>query len=418
MLKISDNAHYLLYEDGTPFFYLADTAWASFGNVPLELWEPYLRYRQMQGFNALQISVLPIIHDRSVGPDLVEPFARKDNGAYDFSQRNEAYFAKAEKMTQMAVDYGFIPVLGMIWCCYAVQRNDVNPNRMSLDEVREFSTFAAERFKKFDPMFFISGDTPQHDDEEIDRYCVSLESTKAVCPDALYTMHICGGRTLHERLIDGVDFYMYQSGHGAGSQQSSQGLAKQFKELPLKPIVNGEPCYEGHGRMGSKDRNKFSAFDVRRATWQSLLSGANMGITYGAQGIWSGQVKGMRLMAEKRKFEAYDWEFAYQLEGSWDVGFAKWVYENFKLADIEPVDIVKNEDNEIVVAADSAMTKIVAYAPYTTSIEFDIDLSEYTCSCINLNDRRIWMPPVRTGSTSVFELPQFNHDMLFIAIRK
>jgi len=394
MLKISDNAHYLVYEDGTPFFYLADTAWASFGNVPLELWEPYLRYRQMQGFNALQISVLPIIHDRSVGPGLVEPFAKKDNGAYDFSQRNEAYFAKAEKMTQMAVDYGFIPVLGMIWCCYAVQRNDANLNRMSLDEVREFSTFAAKRFK------------------------VSLEATKAVCPDALYTMHIAGGRTLHERLIDGVDFYMYQSGHGAGSQQSSQGLAKQFQELPLKPIVNGEPCYEGHGRMGAKDRNKFSAFDVRRATWQSLLSGANMGITYGAQGIWSGQVKGMRLMAEKRKFEAYDWEFAYQLEGSWDVGFAKWVYENFKLADIEPVDIVKNEDNEIVVAADSAMTKIVAYAPYTTSIEFDIDLSEYTCSCINLNDRRIWTPPVRTGGTSVFELPQFNHDMLFIAIKK
>ena len=114
----------------------------------------------------------------------------------------------------------------------------------------------------------------------------------------------------------------------------------------------------------------------------------------------------------------HDWEFAYQLEGSWDVGFAKWVFESFKLADIEPVDLVGNEDSEIVVAADAARTKIVAYAPYTTSIEFDIDLSGYTCSCINLNDRRIWMPPVRTGKRSVIELPQFNHDMLFIAIEK
>ena len=418
MLKVSDNARYLVYEDGTPFFYLADTAWASFGNVPLELWEPYLRHRKMQGFNALQISILPIIHDRSVGPGLVEPFAKKENGAYDFSKRNEAYFAKAEKMVQMAVHYGFIPVLGVLWCCYAIQRNDPNPNRMTLGEVREYSTFAARRFKKFDPIFFVSGDTPQHDNEEIERYCIALEATKAICPNALYTMHIAGGRVLHERLIDGVDFYMYQSGHGANSQKSSQGLAKRFQELPLKPIVNGEPCYEGHGRMGTEDRNKFSAFDVRRATWQSLLAGASMGITYGAQGIWSGQVKGMRLMAEKRKFEAYDWEFAYQLEGSWDVGFAKWVFENFKLMDIKPVDLVRNEDNEIAAAADVARTKIVAYAPYTTSIEFDIDLSEYTCSCINLNDRRIWTPPVRTGSTSIFELPQFNHDMLFLAIKK
>ena len=418
MLKVSDNARYLARADGTPFFYLADTAWASFGNVPLELWEPYLRYRKMQGFNALQISILPIIHDRSVGPGLVEPFAQKQDGAYDFSQRNEAYFVKAEQMVQMAVDYGFIPVLGMLWCCYAVQRQDPNPNRMTADEVRDFSTFAASRFAKYDPIFFISGDTPQHDADEIELYRVALDATRAVCPDALYTMHIAGRMVLDDRLIDGVDFYMYQSGHSADHQSAARELARQFRQLPQKPIVNGEPCYEGHGRMRTEDRNKFSAFDVRRATWQSLLAGASMGITYGAQGIWSGQVKGMRLMAEKRKFEAYDWEFAYQLEGSWDVGFARWIFENFKLADIEPVDLVVNEDNEIVVAADAAQTKIVAYAPYTTSIEFAIDLSAYTCSCINLNDRRVWTPPVRTGDTSVLELPQYNHDMLVLAIRR
>ena len=77
-----------------------------------------------------------------------------------------------------------------------------------------------------------------------------------------------------------------------------------------------------------------------------------------------------------------------------------------------------SDDREIVAAADGAMNKIVAYAPYTTSIAFDIDLSAYTCSCINLSDRRIWTPPIQAGSTSVVELPQFNHDMLFLAIRK
>jgi hypothetical protein len=419
MLKVSKNARYLVHEDGTPFFYLADTAWASFGNVPLALWEPYLRHRRMQGFNALQISILPIVHDRSIGPGLVEPFATRKDGSYDYQQWNEAYWIKAEEMVQMAVDYGFVPVLGVLWYCYAIQRDGTpNPNRMTLDQVREFATLAAKRFARFDPIFFISGDTPQYDDEEIERYRVALEATKAICPDALYTMHIAGRRVLDERLIDGIDFYMYQSGHAAHGQQSAQQLAQRFQALPLKPIVNGEPCYEGHGRMRTEDRNKFSAFDVRRATWQSLLAGASMGITYGAQGIWSGQVKGMRLIHEDRKFEAYDWEFAYQLQGAWDVGFAKWVFESFGLADIEPVDVIKNEDDEIVVAADADMCKIVAYAPYTTSIEFDIDLSGYTCSCINLDDRRTWTPPVRTGSTSVVELAPFNHDMLFLAIKR
>ena len=68
-------------------------------------------------------------------------------------------------------------------------------------------------------------------------------------------------------------------------------------------------------------------------------------------------------------------------------------------------------------AADADRSKIVVYAPYTTSLEFDVDLSGYVCSCINLNDRRIWFPGVRTGSKSVLELPPFNHDMLVLAIR-
>ena len=318
----------------------------------------------------------------------------------------------------MVIDYDFIPVLGILWCSYALQREQPNPNLMSFDEVREFATFTAKRFGKFEPIFFISGDTPQYNDEEIERYRIALQAAKKICPDALYTMHIAGRRVLDDRLNDGIDFYMYQSGHAGLDQQSAQRLAKAFLELPSKPVVNGEPCYEGHGRMGVDDRNKFTAFDVRRATWQSLLSGASMGITYGAQGIWSGQVQGMRLIHEKRKFEAYDWEFAYQLEGSWDVGYAKWVWENFKLADIEPVNLVANEDDEIVAAADKERDKVVVYAPFTTSLILDIDLSAYTCSCINLHDRRIWNPPIHCGSTSVVELPQYNHDMLFLALKK
>lgn len=417
MLRVSDTGRFLVDDSGKPFFYLADTVWATFGNVPIELWTPYLRYRRMQGYNALQISILPIVHDRSVGPGLIEPFAVKSDGSYDFDQRNEAYFAKAERMVEMAVERGFTPVLGVLWCCYAWNHGDPNPNRMTPDQVREYATYAAERFQRFDPIFFISGDTPQNDEEELDRYRIALDAVRSVCPRALCSMHLWGGQVPNERLRDGVDFYMYQSSHGANGQQQARILARKHLELPRKPVVNAEPCYEGHGRMGAEDRNKFSAFDVRRATWQSLLSGAVMGITYGAQGLWSGQVEGLRLMAEKGKFEAYDWEFAYQLEGSWDAAFAKWVFENFQLFTIEPADFMLNEDEEVVAAADAGRTRIAVYAPYTTSLIFDLDLSSYTCSVINLHDRRIWTPPVHCGATSTLEFPQFNHDMLFLAIK-
>ena len=423
MLRVNENSTHFESMDGKPFFYLADTSWASFGNVPIDAWEPYLRYRKAQNFNALQISVLPIIHDRSVGPGLIEPFAESSDGGYDLSQRNDAYFDKAEEMVRLAVEYGFVPVLGLLWLCYAIERDEPNPYRMTLDEVRAYTSYVVERFAAYDPVYFVAGDTQQRE-EEIGHYLACLETARSISPDSLYTHHIAGRRVLDERLRDDIDFYMYQSGHGADSQSAGRDLAKQFLALPRKPILNAEPCYEGHGRMRSEatDSNRFTAFDVRRATWQSLLAGAAVGITYGGQGVWSGHMSGMRLLAEKRKYEAYDWEWSYNLDGAWDVGYVKWVWENFDLFGVSPSSIVANairpDDPEVVSATDPGMTRVVAYAPYTTSLRVDLDLSDYTCSVINPADRRVWNPTVSFGAVSTVQCPQFNHDMLFLAIKR
>ena len=120
----------------------------------------------------------------------------------------------------------------------------------------------------------------------------ALEATKAVCPDALLTMHMTPSGDLPRSFVDAIDFYMFQSGHHVERQDRPYTLAEKFLQYPVKrPIVNAEPPYEGHGRVGSPTR--FSAFDVRKATWQSLLSGAKMGVTYGAHGVWSCHRRGM-----------------------------------------------------------------------------------------------------------------------------
>jgi hypothetical protein len=48
--------------------------------------------------------------------------------------------------------------------------------------------------------------------------------------------------------------------------------------------MNGEPCYENHSFGG--DNGRCDDSQVRRAVWQSLLSGAKAGVTYGAHGLW------------------------------------------------------------------------------------------------------------------------------------
>ena len=58
MLKISKNKQTLL-KDGKTFFYLADTCWSAFTNISDEEWDYYLYKRKVQGFNAIQINILP-----------------------------------------------------------------------------------------------------------------------------------------------------------------------------------------------------------------------------------------------------------------------------------------------------------------------------------------------------------------------
>lgn len=50
----------------------------------------------MQGFNVLQINILPQ-HDRSHSSNYIEPFEVTSDGDWDFRKRNERYFDRAEK---------------------------------------------------------------------------------------------------------------------------------------------------------------------------------------------------------------------------------------------------------------------------------------------------------------------------------
>ena len=55
-LTIENN---ILMKNGKPFFYLADTCWSAFTNIKDNDWDYYLDYRKSQGFNTLQINILP-----------------------------------------------------------------------------------------------------------------------------------------------------------------------------------------------------------------------------------------------------------------------------------------------------------------------------------------------------------------------
>ena len=417
-LTVSGTNDYLL-KDGEPFFYLADTVWAAFANLSVERWGAYLRYRRAQGFNAIQISILPITHDTSTSDRNDDPFLPDADGHWDFHRLNPAYFDKAERMVDMAVAWGFVPVLGVLWKCYVpgthASRRSPVPSVMPLDAVEAYVEHVAERFARFAPMFFVSGDTAWDSDDEPPYYMAALEIVRRICPESLITMHMVPSAVLPDAFAEKVDLYMYQSGHGP-EQQTPYLLAEKYRSYSIKrPVVNGEPCYEGHGRGAT--RTRFRAFDMRKATWQSLLSGAKMGMTYGGHGVWSCHFEGMGFVQPHSKFVPYDWEDALRLPGAWDVAYAKWLFEQYGLFDTNPVDMLVNEDDEVTVSANEDYSKIALYMPHAYDIELTLDLSGYRCEVVDLENRRPMVPVVEAGASSTIRMSLHNGDALFLAVR-
>ncbi|MEM2091751.1 MAG: DUF4038 domain-containing protein [Candidatus Bathyarchaeia archaeon] len=419
-LSISDTRDYFL-KNGEKFFYLADTCWSAFTNPTYEEWEYYLEYRRMQGFNAIQINVLPQ-HDRSESDNYIEPFEPLSDGGWDFNKRNEKYFDRAERMVKMAVEKDFTPALVVLWCNYVkgTWGSKITPKRIiPLEYLEEYVIYVVERFRKYDPIFIISGDTNFETEDSIIYYKTALDIIKRASPNSLTTMHLMGGLWKIPEVFlrsPNYDFYMYQSGHHGERQHLSYELAQKFYNMPVKrPIVNGEPCYEGHSQ-GDKF-GRFGRFDVRKAIWQSLLSGAKAGIAYGAHGIWSWHKREKKFWGESFSGTPYDWNTALRFPGAFDASFAKWLFEKYNMFDIKPAnEKLLNETPEIRVS--ESEDKIIVYTPFNWDVKLRLNEVIYKWEGIELASRKVFKPTVKiSGDHIIIEKSNFNADVLLIGFK-
>jgi hypothetical protein len=430
VLRISNSKDYFV-RDGEKFFYLADTAWSAFTNASLDDWRYYLEYRGSQGFNAVQINILPQ-HDRSESDLHLEPFEVTPSGGWNFTKVNEAYFDRAEKMVEMAVESGFVPALVVLWCNYVkgTWGSKLTPSKIiPLELIESYVEYIVERFSKYNPIFVVSGDPSFDTDEAVKYYLTALEIVKKRAPHCLTTMHLAGGVVIPEPFVHSpyLDFYMYQSSHWKDKQFLAYELAQRFYKLPVKrPIVNGEPCYEGIGYAEGR-YGRFTRFDVRKAVWQSLLSGAKAGTAYGALGIWNWHVVGKRFPVEHFWSPSYDWRTALTFPGAYDVAFAKWLFEKYDLFDIEPANdrLVKEEGRDPreveEIKVSTGKGKVVIYTPYYNyAIGLQVDGSSYRWEGVELESRRIFRPGVKVErGYTLIKLPELaSSDIIVIGVEK
>lgn len=419
-LRVADTRdRFLLNEQ--PFFYLADTVWNIFTNATMEEWEEYLRFRAAQGFNALQISILPIEHDMSSSEERIYPFALNADGSWNFHEPSPIYFAKAGEMTAMARKYGFIPVLVVLWASYVKDTwaSSYRPELvMPEDALAGYVDIIVETFGAHEPIYLISGDTDLPTEATSRTYQTALDRLKLLQPEALASYHPKPGLELSEQIVHdpSLDFYMYQQGHSPDAR-AARGAAYHY-ELPVKrPIINGEPYYEGIGYF--KKYGRFTAFDIRRAFWQSMLAGAKAGFTYGAHGVWSWHSAGQPFTSEDLWGMPSEWRTAMRMQGAQDVSFSKWLFETYDLFDLEPASgrlLQYEEDIAMAISPDGSTAAI--YMPYNMGVKVNVDFTGYFVEMIEFSGRNIIRPAreIHNGVTT-FGVHSYQSDALIIARR-
>ena len=107
-LKVSENKRFIVHTDGTPFFYLGDTAWELFHRLNRKEAERYLENRRQKGFTVIQAVVLAELDG------LNTPNANGDKPLVnnDPTKPNEAYFRHVDYLVNTAKKRVYISV-----CC-------------------------------------------------------------------------------------------------------------------------------------------------------------------------------------------------------------------------------------------------------------------------------------------------------------
>lgn len=396
-LQISGNGRTLL-RDGKPFFWLADTCWSAFTNITDQEWTDYLDLRAEQGFNVLQINALPQ-WDRCGSKLGLYPFPTEDGFRFDFSSINPAYFDHAAAMCREAVSRGFIPAIVVMWCNYVPDTwaaKIMGDNVIPQDRVEPIVRTICETFDRFDPIYIISGDTGFDDPATIERYRYVTELVERFSPDTFKCYHIKGRYDVLPRdLAEHADVYLYQSGHNAGGQGTAVTLAESFlSREPRLPVINSEPCYE---QMGYSHMlyGRFRQPEIRAAMWNSILSGACAGVTYGANGVWNWQKDGMpkNPIGGEGFLQGFPCDKAIRLPGAWDYAFARRLLLEHGLDVLEPAQTVLSKyENEVRAAkyGDS----LLLYVPTNAPLVLKGSWSDYTATVIDLESHEATVLPV------------------------
>ncbi|TWT38424.1 apiosidase-like domain-containing protein [Blastopirellula retiformator] len=277
-IRLSENRLFFQYDDGTPYFFLGDTAWNGVLKATDDDWGRYLTIRQQQQFTAIQfVSTQWRGGDKTI-PDRVY-YPTKPISV------NAKEFQRLDKRVVAINQHGMVACPVVLWALLGSDPGNALPEK----DAQRLAEYIKARWGAYNVIWMLSGDCPFKGD--------SAERWKRIGKNVfgdrqrLCTLHASGQNWILGKFADQpwYDFIGYQSGHGDGGSALQWHLAGPVKDAwnqskNTRPIINLEPNYEAIPAYESKQKHDDQ--HVRRAAYWSLLISPPAGVTYGHNSIW------------------------------------------------------------------------------------------------------------------------------------
>jgi hypothetical protein len=285
-LRVSDNRRFLARDDGdgTPFFYLGDTAWELFHRTTREEAALYLDDRAKKGFNVIQAVVLAELD----GLHAPNSYGHRPLIDDDPSRPNEEYFRHVDWVVAQANRRGMLVGMLPTWGDKVNRKWGVGPEVFTPENARVYGEFLGRRYRDDQILWILGGDRPIENDTHREIWDAMAAGIRAGDGGRhLITYHPMGGSSSADKLADAtwIDFHMIQSGHGARDIDNGEAIARDYGRRPTRPVLDGEPRYENHPIDWKPANGWFDAHDVRKASYGSVFAGG-CGVTYGCHDIW------------------------------------------------------------------------------------------------------------------------------------
>ena len=397
-IKVSANKRYLVKSDGTPFFWLGDTAWELFHRLNKEQAAYYLKRRSEQGYTVVQAVALAEFD----GLHVPNPYGDTPLLFDDPKQPNEAYFKHVDYIIDKAAEYNitiaFLPTWGdKVW----KSSWGKGPEVFTPENARIYGQWLGNRYKdKKNIIWLLGGDRTPQNESHLAIWRAMAEGVIAGIggkDKALISFHPQPneqGAAEYFNNDNWLDFNMFQNGHCRDTRVFDK-ITASYNRAPTRPVIDGEPIYEDHPVcFNANDLGISSAYDVRKYAYLDLFSGA-FGHTYGCHDIWQFYSPYREAVNNPKIF----WQDAMELPGANQMKFVRRLIESRPIPDRVPDQSLIIE-NDLGTAERIQATRGNNYAFIYTAAgkPFTVNLSKISGEKLNTS----WFNP-RNGEVTKAE---------------